>query len=142
MIGYASPPAASTSCRPPAIRVIAHIPHGAEIGYAGSMCRWMASGTAPRIAPDVSAVPRYAAAAEGPIEINSYIGAPIVQPDGELFGTVCGFDPHRKPASLAEHRPLLDLLSSVLSAVLESDLRATAIARSSSRSGARPRSTR
>ena len=106
------------------------ITHGAEVDYAGSMCRWMVSGTAPRIAPDVSAVPEYAAAAaRAPIEISSYIGTPIVQPDGELFGTVCGFDRHRKPVSLTEHRPLLDLLSSLLSAVLESDLRATAIAR-------------
>ncbi|MCU1625183.1 MAG: diguanylate cyclase with sensor [Pseudonocardia sp.] len=106
------------------------ITHGAEVDYAGSMCRWMVSGTAPRIAPDVSAVPEdAAAAAQAPIEISSYIGTPIVQPDGELFGTVCGFDPHRKPVSLTEHRPLLDLLPSLLSAVLESDLRATAIAR-------------
>ncbi|MCW0216273.1 MAG: GGDEF domain-containing protein [Pseudonocardia sp.] len=103
---------------------------GTEIAFANSMCRWMVSGAAPRIAPDVSAVPEYAqVAATAPVPVNSYIGTPIVRPDGALFGTVCGIDPHRQPASLVDHQPLLDLLSSLLSAVLESDLRATAIAR-------------
>jgi len=57
------------------------------------------------------------------------VGTPIVAPGGELFGTVCGYDPQRQPEPLAQLQPLLDLLSSLLSAVLAGDLRATEAAR-------------
>lgn len=98
--------------------------------YEPSLCRQMLGGHAPGIAPDVEQVPAYAAAAAvAPIPIRAYAGTPIVRPDGELFGTVCGYSPEPLPASFAEHQPLLDLLSSLLSAVLEGDLRATANAR-------------
>lgn len=104
---------------------------GVELPYGASLCRWMVSGEAPRIAPDVSAVPLYAEAALAarPFVVNAYMGFPIVRPDGELFGTVCGYDPERRPDSLHDHLPLLDLLSSLLSAVLEADTAATTAAR-------------
>ncbi|GAA2557247.1 sensor domain-containing diguanylate cyclase [Pseudonocardia hydrocarbonoxydans] len=107
------------------------LPAGTELPYATSMCRTMVSGGTPRIAPDVQRVPEYAAAAAAaaPFVVNAYLGTPIVRPDGALFGTVCGFDPQRGPDSLHAHRPLLDLLSSMLSAVLEADTQATAAAR-------------
>lgn len=107
------------------------LPAGTELPYAQSFCRTMVGGDTPRIAPDVSAVPEYAAAAEAarPFVVNAYVGTPIVRPDGTLFGTVCGYDPQQQPDSLHTHRPLLDLLSSLLSAVLDADTAATAAAR-------------
>ncbi|HEY0815533.1 MAG TPA: GGDEF domain-containing protein [Pseudonocardia sp.] len=99
---------------------------GAEIPYATSPCSAMVSGAAPRIAPDISRVADYAAAAAvAPIVINAYVGTPIVRSDGSLFGTLCGFDPTRQPADLVDHLPLLDLLSSMLSAVLAADTAVT-----------------
>lgn len=107
------------------------LPPGTELPFAQSMCRPMVAGGAPRIAPDVTLVPEYAAAAVAarPFVVSAYVGTPIVRPDGALFGTVCGYDPQRQPESLHSHRPLLDLLSSMLSAVLEADTAATATAR-------------
>lgn len=103
---------------------------GAEFPYATSFCRPMVSADAPQIAPDVSQVDDYAtAAAIAPITVNAYIGTPIVQPDGSLFGTLCGYDPSRQPAGLTDQLPLLDLLSSMLSAVLAADSAVTAVAR-------------
>ena len=49
--------------------------------------------------------------------------------EGDLFGTLCGYDPASQPESLRAQRPLLDLLSSLLSAVLEADIAATSVAR-------------
>ncbi|GAA4542447.1 hypothetical protein GCM10023175_17820 [Pseudonocardia xishanensis] len=90
----------------------------------------MVSGEAPRIAPDVAAVPVYRASAdESPFAVNTYVGTPILQADGSLFGSVRGFDPERGADALSEHGPLLDLLSSLSSSVLEADLRATETAR-------------
>lgn len=107
------------------------LPPGTELPFAQSFCRPMTAGATPRIAPDVEVVPEYATAAQAarPFVVRAYLGTPIVHPDGALFGTVCGYDPHRQPASLHAHRPLLDLLSSMLSAVLEADTAATDAAR-------------
>ncbi|GAA1854698.1 hypothetical protein GCM10009836_38460 [Pseudonocardia ailaonensis] len=106
------------------------IPAGAAVPFDETMCRTMAAGQTPRIAPDVEAVPRYAAVAAGAqVAVRAYVGTPIVVQDGLLFGTVCGYDPSPQPESLHELLPLLDLLSSLLSAVLDSDLRTTRMAR-------------
>jgi diguanylate cyclase (GGDEF)-like protein len=103
---------------------------GAVVPYAASFCRSMVGGAAPRIAPDVTAVPEYAAAAEAcPLPVGAYVGTPIVAPDGALFGTVCGYDPQRQDEPSTQLQPLLDLLSSLLSAVLAGDLHATEAAR-------------
>jgi diguanylate cyclase (GGDEF)-like protein len=103
---------------------------GDEFMFCESLCSQMVSGAAPRTAPDVAQVPEYAAlACMSPLSLGAYVGTPIVRPDGELFGTVCGIDPDPQPESLSDLRPLLDVLSSLLSAVLAGDLYATAAAR-------------
>ena len=106
---------------------------GAEFPWSTSMCRTMAAGETPRVAPDVRAVPGLAAASTAAdaqsVPVGAYVGTPIVHPDGRLFGTVCGYDPAPQPRELAEQEPLLDLLSSLLSSVLEADVAATESAR-------------
>jgi diguanylate cyclase (GGDEF)-like protein len=103
---------------------------GAQFPFADSLCRFMVSGAAPQIAPRVEDVADYAAAAAlAPITVRAYLGAPIVWAGGELFGTVCGYDPHTQPRSLSGHQQMLELVSGMLSAVLEADTVATNVAR-------------
>jgi diguanylate cyclase (GGDEF)-like protein len=103
---------------------------GSQFPFADSICRFMVSGAAPQIAPRVEDVADYAAAtAIAPIPVRAYLGAPIVWAGGELFGTVCGYDPHTQPDSLHEHQQVLELVSGLLSAVLEADTIATTSAR-------------
>ena len=103
---------------------------GAHFPYADSLCRFMVSGSAPQVAPRVEDVEEYAAAAAiAPVTIRAYLGAPIVWAAGELFGTVCGYDPHPQPESLHEHQQVLELVSGLLSAVLDADTVATASVR-------------
>jgi diguanylate cyclase (GGDEF)-like protein len=100
---------------------------GAHFPYADSLCRFMVSGSAPQIAPRVEDIEEYAAAAAiAPITVRAYVGAPIVWAAGELFGTVCGYDPHPQPDSFREHQQVLELVSGLLSAVLDADTAATA----------------
>lgn len=100
---------------------------GAHFPYADSLCRFMVSGSAPQVAPRVEDIEEYAAAAAiAPLTIRAYLGAPIVWAAGELFGTVCGYDPHPQPESLHEHQQVLELVSGLLSAVLDADTVATA----------------
>jgi diguanylate cyclase (GGDEF)-like protein len=89
--------------------------------WEDGFCVHMAAGTGPAVAPDVRAVPVYAAAPwTRELSIGSYAGAAVLEPDGSLFGTICGFDPQVRagdPAFLAL-QPLLQLLSHLLSMVL------------------------
>lgn len=103
---------------------------GDEFAFCDTPCSAMVSGAAPRTAPDTALVPEYAdLTCFAPLAMGAYVGTPVVTADGELFGTVCGFDPCPQPESLSDLRPMLDLLSSLLSSVLAGDLVATAAAR-------------
>lgn len=103
---------------------------GDAFRFSASLCSRMVSGEGPRIAPDAARTPGYTdLVAAAPIAIGSYVGTPITAPDGQLFGTVCGAHPDPRPESAMVPQALLDLLSSLLSAVLAGDLQATAAAR-------------
>ena len=102
---------------------------GAEFPWATSMCRTMVGGTSPRIARDTAATPSLIDAVRSAtaqsVPVGAYVGTPIVHPDGGLFGTLCAYHPDPVGAELAVDDELLDVFSSLLSAVLEADLAAT-----------------
>jgi diguanylate cyclase len=102
------------------------IPEGSEFPFEDTMCRQMTLTGKPALIPDVRDVPAYARAVKYAddygVTVNSYVGAPLLRANGELFGTLCGFDPSTKTVeSLSELRPLLDLLSGLLSSILQGD---------------------
>ncbi|GAA4932837.1 diguanylate cyclase (GGDEF)-like protein [Actinomycetospora succinea] len=101
--------------------------------WSSSMCQYMVAGTAPRIVPDTRTVPDLAriaseAAAHG-MEVGTYVGTPIVSGDGSLWGTVVGMNRRPVAPETVDQEPLLDLLSSLLSSVLEADTAAVDSAR-------------
>jgi diguanylate cyclase (GGDEF)-like protein len=106
---------------------------GVSAAWTDSMCQYMVAGTTPRIVPDTRAIPdleRIACtAAEQGIEVGTYVGTPIVTGDGSLFGTVVGMNREPVTTTLDDQEPLLDLLSSLLSSVLEADSAAVDTAR-------------
>ena len=106
---------------------------GVEGHWSSAMCRTMVTGETPRVVPDTSTEPRLATALDeansNSFRIGAYVGTPIVQGDGDLFGTVVGLDPSPQPPALLGQESLLDLLSSLLSTVLEADTVATDSAR-------------
>jgi diguanylate cyclase (GGDEF)-like protein len=87
------------------------------------------------VAPDAQAVALYAAAGVNEtVTINSYAGAVVSEPDGTLFGSICGIDPKVRtddPAFLAA-APVLQLFGQLLTMVLAAnrtrDLNAAALA--------------
>lgn len=92
--------------------------------WQDSFCIHMAAGVAPAFAPDAQAVPQYAqAAVNRAVPVGSYAGAVVTEPDGTLFGALCGIDPKVRtddPAFQAVE-PLLALLGQLLSMVLAAD---------------------
>ena len=100
------------------------LPEGGAHPWEDSFCIHMASGAAPAIAPDAQSVPAYAGAAvNAAAKIGSYAGAVIHEPDGALFGAICGLDPavRTDDPALVAAGPLLQLLGQLLSMVLATD---------------------
>lgn len=97
---------------------------GTVIRWADSFCSEMVKGNGPRIAPDSDAVPAYAAAPAGrQVPIKAYIGVPLIHADGRLFGTLCAIDPERQPEAIVQEQELIELLASMLSAILDAELK-------------------
>ena len=97
---------------------------GQVFHWEDSFCSQMVKGKAPRIAPRSDDIPLYANAPIGKkIDIKAYIGQPLVNEDGSLFGTLCAIDPNPKSASLIKEAGLIDLLGQMLSYILQAELR-------------------
>ncbi len=95
---------------------------GLSTGWSESFCRYMVAGLTPQIAPDAMAVPQYAAlGSELNIEVGAYVGVPIHDGDGSLFGTLCGLDPVVQDDDLLEQAPLLHLLAALLGQILQAE---------------------
>ena len=107
---------------------------GTVFKWADSFCSEMVNGNGPRIAPDSDHVPAYASAPIGRyVPIKAYIGVPLLLDDGTLFGTLCAIDPARQPDALRDEQDLIELLASMLSAILNAELRLTDEVRRSER---------
>lgn len=99
---------------------------GAVFSWADSFCAQMVQGHGPHIAPDADAVPAYAQAHIGKLlPIKSYIGMPLVDADGHLFGTLCGIDPRSHPDALKGEQPLIEMLANLLNSILHLERLAT-----------------
>ncbi len=96
---------------------------GSVLSWDGSLCTEMVAGNGPAVAPRVADVPAYASAANRRLlPIEAYVGVPLRQPDGSLFGTLCGFDPDPQPDTLRDDEELLQLMGRLLATVLALEL--------------------
>lgn len=98
---------------------------GAVFQWADSFCSEMIKGNGPRVAPDSNQVAVYRDAPIGrQVPIQAYIGVPLKNSDGSLFGTLCAIDPARQPVAIAREQPLVELLADMLSSLLHWELKA------------------
>lgn len=97
---------------------------GVVLDWGGSLCSEMVAGRGPFVAPRVADVPSYAAAHNrgGAARIEAYVGVPLHNADGTLFGTLCGFDPEPQPDSLKAEEQLVLLQAQLLATVLGAEL--------------------
>ena len=107
---------------------------GRVFDWADSFCAEMVKGNGPRVAPDSDLFPAYAGAPIGKqVPIRAYIGVPLTGSGGEMFGTLCAIDPIRQPDALVQEQGLIELLASMLSTILSSELKMAAETRRSER---------
>src|SRR5579885_2072120 len=96
---------------------------GACLSWKDSLCSRMTRGDGPQAAPDVLAEPNYR---DAPMlrhaPIRAYIGVPVQHSGGQLFGTLCGFDPAPRGPELARFLPQVRLHARLLGTLLEHDL--------------------
>ena len=104
--------------------------HGYGVGpgkvfrWADSFCSRMVQGQGPRVAPDSNVVAAYASAPIArEVSIGAYMGAPLYREDGSLFGTLCAIDPERQPETIAREQAVVDILASLLSTILQEELK-------------------
>lgn len=97
---------------------------GQVFRWADSFCSHMVKGLTPRMAPCSDQVELYAAAPLAQtINIKAYIGYPLLNEHGELFGTLCAIDPQPKPESLRQEESLIEVLGGLLSLALQKELK-------------------
>lgn len=92
--------------------------------WEDTFCIHMSAGRTPAIALTPKAVPQYAAAiASTGLPIGTYAGAVIEDAKGELFGTICGFDPDQRfdDQAWSDAGPTLMLFGQLLTMVLAAD---------------------
>ena len=98
---------------------------GTVFRWADSFCSEMVKGNGPRIAPNSDSVPAYAAAPIGrQVAIKAYVGVPLVDAGGKLFGTLCAIDPSPQSEDIVKEQGLIELLASLLSTLLQTELKA------------------
>ncbi|RBY97338.1 histidine kinase [Blastococcus sp. TF02-8] len=96
---------------------------GAEVPWERSLCRQMVEGNGPRLATVTAAVPAYAAHADQPVgAVAAYVGIPLVTPDLELFGTLCGVAFRAKPRSAARELSVVEAAARTLSTLMATGL--------------------
>lgn len=94
-------------------------PPGTALPWAESFCVHMVGRRGPVAAPDVQLEPAYAAVATGVLaRVRAYVGVPLLDDDGRLFGTLCAFSGTAQPGSLADEVDLVRLLGRLLSTVV------------------------
>lgn len=97
---------------------------GTVFQWADSFCSEMVKGNGPCIAPQSETVPAYLNAPIGQqVNIKAYIGFPLNNEDGSLFGTLCAIDPEPKEQSLLEHEDTIKLITSMLNTILIKSLK-------------------
>lgn len=101
-----------------------NIQKGAVFRWLDSFCYHMVQGKTPKMAPCSTDVELYATAAiNQQLCIKSYIGEPLLNEDGSVFGTICAIDTVPHSDEILKSAALVELLGSLLSSILQSELR-------------------
>lgn len=92
---------------------------GTTFNWPDTFCYRMVKGLGPNIAPDINKIPTYIDAPIGKqLPIAAYIGLPLANTDGSLFGTLCAIDPSPQPEKTEEEKDFIYLQARVLSTLL------------------------
>jgi diguanylate cyclase len=102
--------------------------------WTDTFCSRMVEQGAPRVAPSSADVPLYAMAPiSSEMDIGAYMGVPLNDATGELFGTLCAIDPKPQPPDLMAGEAELEMLGRLLSTILAREMLAEELHREAER---------
>lgn len=91
------------------------VEEGSILPWSETLCKRMVEGQGPRVAPNVEDFPAYR---DAPLRqrwpIGAYLGIPLSNADGSLYGTLSAFDPEPQDTRALEDDSLIDLLARLL----------------------------
>ena len=106
------------------------VKQGDVFRWADTLCSRMVRGDGPRVAPSTADIPAYASLPlTEQLPIGAYVGVPLVDADGQLFGTLCGINPQPMPASIVDEQPMVEVFADMLSGLLSAELSTTTLTR-------------
>jgi len=92
---------------------------GTTFHWPDTFCYRMVKGLGPNIAPDINKIKAYSDVPIGrQLPIAAYIGLPLANTDGSLFGTLCAIDPSPQPEKIEEEKDFIYMQARVLSTIL------------------------
>jgi len=94
---------------------------GAVLEWDELPCRAVADSRTPMVAPATAGLSAFAVGPRQRRRVGAHAAVPIVDPEGDLFGCLCGMDPEPQPA-LAGELPTLELIGRLLATVLAQEL--------------------
>ena len=99
------------------------ITDGTVLRWSDSFCSRMVRGEGPRIAPRTAEVPAYSGAPiSRQVEIGAYVGVPLEDRRGGLFGTLCAVDQRPQSDELLDLQTDVELYARLLSTILAREL--------------------
>jgi diguanylate cyclase (GGDEF)-like protein len=106
------------------------VKQGDVFRWADTFCSRMVRDGGPRMVPRALDVQAYAAQPIArQLPIGAYVGVPLVDGQGQLFGTLCGLNPQPMPATIVAEQSMVEVLADMLSGLLSAELSTTALAR-------------
>lgn len=110
---------------------------GSVFPWSDTYCSRMVDGRGPHMAPRVDRVPAYSSAPIGlGLKVGAYVGVPLTNGDGSLFGTLCAIHPSPHPESIVGEQGLVELIGRLLSTILQYEIRTASEARRAERAEA------
>jgi diguanylate cyclase (GGDEF)-like protein len=99
------------------------VAEGSVLRWADSFCWRMVRDLGPRVAPDSRQVAAYAEASIArQLPISAYVGVPLTDDRGGVFGTLCAIHPEAMPPAIADQQDVVETIGDLLSAVLRTEL--------------------
>ena len=106
------------------------VPSGSVMRWSDSMCSRMVLGQGPNFAPHADHIEVYRTAPVAQqLPIKAYIGLPLTDVSGQLFGTLCAIDPQPQQPLSPQDESLVQLLAGLLNTLLRLELQASESAR-------------
>ncbi len=101
--------------------------HGLQPGkafkWSDLICKRMLEGLGPNIVPRLNDAPAYRSAPQAmELGLEAYVGYPLCDSDGQVFGTLCGVATKPQPNEIKQCEGTFELYSRILSTLLSMDL--------------------